>query len=66
MRRSGCSRGEVLGPAVCVLAKHLCGRWQRKGPGVHGPRAGFIHAFGLQKDEEQGEPQGGKIGIPEE
>lgn len=70
MRRSGCSGGEVLGTAVCVLAKHLCGRWQQKGPGVHGPGAGFIHALGLQKDGEQGSsqgnPKGVRLGSPEE
>lgn len=70
MRRSGCSGGEVLGTAVCVLAKHLCGRWQQKGPGVHGPGAGFIQALGLQKDGEQGPSQGNskgvRLGSPEE
>lgn len=28
---------EILGTALSLLAKHLCGRWQQKGPGVQGP-----------------------------
>lgn len=67
MRRSGCSGGKVLGTAVSVLAKHFCGRWQQKGPGVHGPRGGLHPRLGSAKRWGAGvfarEPQEDKIGI---
>lgn len=62
---------EVLGTVVCLLAKHLCGRWQQKGPGVQGPgRAsptlGATEIWGAEAWPSQGNREEEDRGSPEE
>lgn len=50
---------EILGTALSLLAKHLCGRWQQKGPGVQEPgrlhpRLGTTEIWGAEEWPSQG------------